>query len=469
MTTKIRLPAVRRIGRRAFVRGASTGLCLALPMLELLGSRDVSAAGPLDKLVLFHFPNGAHPMDWSHLPTGPLPAETLPPMLEPLAGHWNGLTMLSGLSSVAAAQDYECSSGTPHALPTISCLTGAGLACTTSNTTTNRSVDHAAAELLPPAQIPSLYVRPYGSGFNLSFPTAGPGSVSQAPIRQPHVLFGQLFADSAMTPEELERLLARRVSVLDVLGQELADLRSSVGAADRRRLEFHADAVRQLEQRAELGLAACTPPANAPAEEPADPPDAELPARADALMDLSVMALRCGLTNVLLYSVGMSQGTPIYSFLEAGTPPHDAHQTSHMQAGETTEERRFWWQETNRYHMSKLARLLDLLSGADGGEPILDRAAVVALSEMGYGADHSPYNLPCLVGGAGLQGGRHVHYPCTVIDPSYSSWADGGSSMFCEDGGGQTALASLWLTMLQALGGEADSFGEASTTLDELW
>jgi hypothetical protein len=159
----------------------------------------------------------------------------------------------------------------------------------------------------------------------------------------------------------------------------------------------------------------------------------------------------------------------VYSFLDAGTPPSCAHQTSHLQAGETTEEKRFWWQETNRYHLSKLARLLDLLSGSDGGEPLLDRSAVIAISEMGYGANHSPYNLPCFVGGGGLQGGRHVHHPCTVIDPSYGSWAYGSSPLFCEDDGGQTALASLWLTVLQALGGEVDSFGESSNTLGDLW
>jgi hypothetical protein len=354
-------------------------------------------------------------------------------------------------------------------LPTLTCLTGAGLACTTTNTTTNRSVDHAAAELLPPAQIASLYVRPYGDSFSLSYPTAGAGSVAQSPIRQPHVLFAQLFGDAGLAPEDLERLYARRLSVLDALDQELGDLKAKVGAADRLRLEHHVDAVRQLEQRAELGATACAPPAMGPAEEPADPPDAELPARADVLMDLGVMALRCGLTNVLVYSVGMSQGTPIYSFLEAGTPPTDAHQTSHMQAGETDEEKRFWWTETNRYHISKLARLLDLLSGSDGGEAVIDRAAVVALSEMGFGANHVPYNLPCFVTGAGLQGGRHVHYPCSVVAPSYGSWAYGSSAKYCEDGGQQTALASLWLTVLQALGGEVDGFGEATTTLPDLW
>jgi hypothetical protein len=467
--TRIRLPAVRRVGRRAFLRGASTGVCLALPALELWQGSEAGAAGLLDKLVIFHFPNGAHPDDWSHLPEGPVAADVLPPMLQPLAPHWADIAMLSGLSHVAASFDYDCSAGTPHALPNLACLTGAGLACSTSNTTTNRSIDHAAAEVLPPAQIQSLYVRPYGTGFSMSFPVGGPDSVAQPPIRQPHVLFSQLFGDTGLAPEDLERLYARRLSVIDALGEELSDLRGKVGAADRARLEHHFDAMRQLEQRAELGVSACAPPAMGPAEEEADPPNDQLPVRTDTLMDLSIMALRCGLTNVLLFSVGESQGTPIYSFLDAGVPPHDAHQTSHMQAGETTEEKRFWWQETNRYHMSKFARLLELLSGGDGGEPLIDRAAVVAISEMGFGANHSPYNLPCFVTGAGVAGGRHVHHPCTVVEPSYGSWQYDESSQFCRDEGGQTALASLWLTVLQALGGEVESFGEATTTLDGLW
>ena len=68
--TRIRLPAVRRVGRRAFLRGASTGVCLALPALELWQGSEAGAAGLLDKLVIFHFPNGAHPDDRSRRPEG---------------------------------------------------------------------------------------------------------------------------------------------------------------------------------------------------------------------------------------------------------------------------------------------------------------------------------------------------------------------------------------------------------------
>ena len=454
-------------GRRSFLRSAATGLCLSVPAFELLRPRRARAQQSLRKLVLFHFPNGAHPEDWATAPVGPW--SELPPLLTPLADHADGLVMLSGLSGVQASHDYSCSSGTPHALPVLSCLTGSGLMCgEETNVPSHRSVDFAAAEVLGPSSIPSLYVRPYGTQFNISISGPGPGTGVQ-PIRQPHLLFAQLFEHGDLSPEALEQLMARRASVLDYLVGEIETLEGTLGAADRQRLDHHLTTVRQLELEAQLGVEQCAAPETAPVDSPADPPDEQLPQRTDELMDLAITALRCDITDVLVFSVGMSQGVPTYSFLDAGTPPTDAHQTSHMQAGETPEEKRFWWLETNRYHLSKFARLLDLLAGSDGAEPMLDQTAAVCFSEMGMGGLHSVYNLPVIAAGGGIAGGRHEHYPCTIIDPSYGQWQYAPQNTACTDDGGQTPLANLWLTALRALGGDVDVFGESTASLDGLW
>ncbi len=449
------------IGRRTFLQSAATGLSLVLPGLELLRPRGVHAAGNCDKLVLFHFPNGAHPEDWTTHPTGEL--TTVPPMLAPLQGRLGELVMVSGLSS---AQTATCSAGTPHAVPVMSCMTGTGNLCGPTALASSRSVDFEAAELLGPTAIPSLYVRPYGTKSNISI--SGPGPQWVQPVRAPSVLFTQLFGDGDLSLEALEALQARRLSVLDTLVSEISDLEAKLGAADRQRLDFHLTTVRQLEAKAALGLTQCAMPDDTPTEDGSDPPDELLPQRTDDLMDLAMTALRCDITNVLVFSVGMSQGTPIYSFLDAGVPPHDAHQTSHMNAGETEEEQRMWWLETNRYHLSKFGRLLDLLSGSDGAEPILERSITVCFSEMGFGGDHSPYNLPCLVSGGGIEGGRHVRHPCGTAGAPYASWKTGPANVECT-GDGFTSVADLWLTVLQALGSSAIAFGESASPLDGLW
>ena len=465
--SKSKVPAsLARGGRRAFLRSATVGIGLALPAFELLRPAPARGATPRKKLALFHFPNGAHPEDWSLGPVGEI--AQLPPMFSALEPRRAELTVVSGLSSVAAGADYGCSSGSPHMLPVLTCMSGLGLSCTETNWPAGRSIDFAAAEVLGPTAVPSLYVRPYGAGYNPSVTAAG-GGTGVTPITRPSVLFTTLFADGSLTPEALEQLRARRVSILDFVSDEIDELEAAMGTADRQRLEHHLDTVRQLEIEADLAAQACTAPDAPPGSDPADPPDAELPARTDLLMDLAVTALRCDITDVLLFSVGMSQGTPTYSFLDAGTPLADAHQTSHLQAGTTDEERRFWWLETNRYHMSKMARLLDLLHGDDGGAPIVERTVVVGFSEMGFGANHSPYNLPCIVGGAGHVGGRHLHVPCAIVDPSYPSWAYGPYNLGCTDAVAATPIANLWATVLGTLGADAPSFGESTDVIDGLW
>jgi hypothetical protein len=49
-------------------------------------------------------------------------------------------------------------------------------------------------------------------------------------------------------------------------------------------------------------------------------------------------------------------------------------------------------------------------------------------------------------------------------------WTYRGRMDTCDDGGPVTSIANLWLTLLRALGSEAETFGDVSTgTLEGLW
>ena len=92
-----------------------------------------------------------------------------------------------------------------------------------------------------------------------------------------------------------------------------------------------------------------------------------------------------------------------------------------------------------------LARFLDRLAATnDGRATLLDNTTVFFGSGMGNASSHSNRNLPVLVAGGGFQHGRSLKF-----EP------------------GKTPLCNLYVTMLQRLGIETDSFGNATGTLND--
>lgn len=189
-------------------------------------------------------------------------------------------------------------------------------------------------------------------------------------------------------------------------------------------------------------------------------------------MDLCVLALRCGLTHVLNFSMGPSLSLASYPFLSSDLQTMDIHTASHWFIYDPPNSaKEQWYKLINRWHMSMFARLLEAMQEQDGtGSSLLDRSVVVGLSELSWGGTHDPYNLPVLLAGAGVQGGQSVHFPCgNVIDALDGNWhgATSGAQQ-CSDSE-VTPLANLWLTLLRRLGAADETFGKSTGTLDGLW
>ncbi len=83
-------------------------------------------------------------------------------------------------------------------------------------------------------------------------------------------------------------------------------------------------------------------------------------------------------------------------------------------------------------------------------------------------AGFSPFNLPVLAAGAGLEGNRHIHVRCAIENPDQNNWGYDQNRLGCEDGE-RTPLANLRLTVLRTLGSRAPAFGESTGTLDGRW
>jgi hypothetical protein len=91
-----------------------------------------------------------------------------------------------------------------------------------------------------------------------------------------------------------------------------------------------------------------------------------------------------------------------------------------------------------------LGEFLKVLSGTrEEGQTLLDRTMVLYGTCMGSANSHSNVNLPVLLAGGGFKHGQHLAYDTTNNYP----------------------LTNLFVSMLQRLGIEADSFSTGKGTM----
>jgi hypothetical protein len=97
--------------------------------------------------------------------------------------------------------------------------------------------------------------------------------------------------------------------------------------------------------------------------------------------------------------------------------------------------------------MQQLARLFETFSKTSvGSGSLLDNTMILCGSNMGDANTHDNTNLPILLAGGGLKHGQHLAFKRDNNKP----------------------LCNLYVTMLQHLGIEADTFGSSTGTLNEL-
>ncbi|MEO6785741.1 MAG: hypothetical protein ABI318_06375, partial [Chthoniobacteraceae bacterium] len=96
-------------------------------------------------------------------------------------------------------------------------------------------------------------------------------------------------------------------------------------------------------------------------------------------------------------------------------------------------------------HTRSLAKFLTRIKGMqDGGSSLLDTTQVLFGSGLGNGSSHSNRDLPVLLAGGGFKHGQHLVF---------------------KEG---TPLCNVFVTMLQRLGIERDSFAGSDGNVNEL-
>lgn len=473
-----------KLSRRHLLRGA--GAAIALPALEammtpngLVRSRVEAQPEELPKrFVVFVWPNGAMMRDFTPAERGT--GWSMTPCLGSFAGRESEITIVTGLTNFIELNDlYDDFDINHHPLSASLLLTGGvrpmvgplerpdpqqgGTRWITS--AGGPSVDKIAAMSLGAGTaIPSLTVYSdyyaAGSYFNHRYTWNGidsPGDFVENPSR----IFDYLFSDFTGDPMAADRRRVLRQSILDSVRGSITDLKRQLGTPDQHRLDEHLEAIRQLELRS-TAMLTCSLPAD-PGDETAYSAPELVRERAEVSLQLSVMALGCDLTRVLVFCLGETANGVDIQWM--GLPNND-HGFAHWTAADPSTMDGY--RQTTTWKVAEFARLLELMeSTVEGDGTLVDRSAIVGTSEFSDGGLHMPDMHPVLVAGrlGAHRGGSHLVVPC---EPHRRS-VEAHPNLAAFGSTGVTPMANLWLTQLQAVGAGTTSFGRSTGTLGGLW
>jgi hypothetical protein len=433
--------------RRAFLGGGAT--VVGLPLLESLESRIARAAGPISssvndirRFLAFFVPCGFWMDSWT--PKGEGATWELSPTQAALAGIKHKLSVLGGLDNLPARE--------PDGKGDHACGTAGFLTCRPAKKLIEGgyrlgiSADQVAARAIGgKSRVGSLQL-----GVKADSMVCDPGyscayinNISWASETQPlpkttrpDLVFDQIFEGLAPEADSQARDLrrARRTSVLDFVLAQSHDLDGKLGITDRRKLGEYMAGIRDVERKI---AAAAPPPAPgcAGVARPTASPD--VPERVRVMLDLIVLAFQCDATRVISFMMGNGfEGSFNFPFLGISA---NHHPISHHQGRAENSDR---LKKIDAWEITQLAYLLHKLDAVQEGErTLLDNSVVYFSSEIEDGNSHRHTNLPVIVAGgagAGLRTGRHLRYP--------------GKS-----------LASLFVSLLQAVGANVSSFGADGT------
>ncbi|EJU10322.1 hypothetical protein LH128_24197 [Sphingomonas sp. LH128] len=435
------------LSRRTLLRGA--GAAMALPFLEAMmpSARAADLSSRPKRLQVFYSPNGMTMPDF--LPTATGADYVLPSSLQPLAPHREQIAVISGLGHPQAAAMGDRPAGHGRSCPAF--LTGAHAKQTEGpDIRAGVSMDQVFAQHLGDATpLASLelgidtasllgscdinYSCAYTNGISWLTPTV------PLPVEaNPRAVFERLFGDG--DTDEAGRLaqLRRQSSILDFVMDDTRRLSGQLGMEDKRKLDEYLDATRAIEKRIQRSAASPATTQAANLQQPAGIPD-DFAEHVRLMIDLQVLAMQADITRVGTFMIGRELSNRTYP--EIGVPDSH-HMLSHHG---NNPDKMAQLAKINRYHMEFFAYYLQKMKDTrDGEASLLDRTLVIRGSAFGDSNEHDYMDLPVIVAGGLVKGGRHSRV---------------------EKG---TTMSNLMLAGLQTLGVPTAKFGDSTGPLREL-
>ena len=166
-------------------------------------------------------------------------------------------------------------------------------------------------------------------------------------------------------------------------------------------------------------------------------------AKFDLMMRMACLAFETDSTRIITLMVD-AFATPPFQLQPDQKTTDGYHNLSHHGQSQSKVQQLM---DTDHRQMQLLHQSFRKLAGITEGEDrLLDRTMILFGSNMGNANTHTNTNLPILLVGGGLRHGQHLAYRHDKNRP----------------------LSNLYVTMLQHLGVETDTFGSSDGTLNEL-
>jgi hypothetical protein len=361
---------------------------------------------------------------------------TLSPYLATLAEFRNDFTVFSGLSHPAVEGGHS----------TENCFLTGARGPTKSGFRNTISLDQFAAEKLGQStRFATLNLGVNIDKANRSLSWTRDGVLLPAEDSAP-ALFRRMFVqgDKAEVERQLHRL-EERGSILDTLLDDTKQYSRALGRDDRARLDQYLTSVHEVEQRLHIaGEWEQRPKPASAAPEPADIQDKKLFfEKFDLMLSMAQLALESDSTRIVTLMVD-AFATPVFSLHPGQDTTDGYHNLSHH--GQAAAKLR-QLDDADRQQMALLQKLLRRLAEKkESGQRLLDRTMVLYGSNMGDSNTHDNTNLPILLAGGGFKHGQHIAFRRDNNAP----------------------LSNLFVTMLQRMGVEAESFASSTGPIDTL-
>ena len=418
------------IHRRTFLKGQCGGLAtlLALPLLEIMGTGPKAfgqSATPMRFICLYH-PNGviqpgSNYKEWwpkaqsgGNFSINNSAFEAIDPSLAPYLSFVRGINNGGG-------------GGNAH-MQGISQLTGQPI----SNDRINRhsiSLDQFLADEFTKRhgnfRIKSLDLaanneldRPNNNVYNnalknaLSFNKDGSIRPRRANLRE---VFQSYFAglSSTATKTELSKRDFLKKSVLDTVLQSRNQLFQKLGQNDKQTVEAYFSEVRAAELKIQSNYESsdqCNVPQSNPFSAFSDTDRLNrIDRHSDLTVDLIALALKCDLTRVATYMLGGEAAGCHYQEIGVNTHFHNTLSHTNWSSGSDNSTNIQKHRKIDAYHVSILEKLMKKLrEQKEGSGSILDNTAILMGSGLAKGYSHSLRDIPIVIAGGAIQGGKFI-------------------------------------------------------------
>ncbi|MCA9048111.1 MAG: DUF1552 domain-containing protein [Planctomycetaceae bacterium] len=427
-------PRGRLFDRRRFLRGA--GVALALPRLNSVRPAFATDAEKPTPRRMLLISNNLGILPKHFFPTTSGRDYELSPYLQDLAEFRDDFTVISGLSH----PDVDGGHSTEN------CFLTAARGPTKSGFRNTISLDQFAAERLGPVtRFPTLNLGVNIDKANRSLSWTRDGVLLPAEDSAA-ALFRRMFVqgDPSAVKRQLQRL-DERAGILDTLLDDIRQFQKTLGRDDQLRLDQYLTSVREVEQRLDAAQEWERQPKPTTDEPPPDDirDQKRFFEKFDLMLSMARLAFESDSTRVVTLMVD-AFATPVFKLHPDQNTTDGYHNLSHHGQSESKVKQLI---DADHQQMMLLRKLFSQLAEVrEGSDRLLDRTMILFGSNMGDANTHDNTNLPILLTGGGLRHGQHLAFRRDRNRP----------------------LCDLFVTMLQHLGIEADTFGSSTGTIDEI-